>query len=1410
MPQKNMTESAKLDDKSILFIRNILPDDVDSRKLEVGGTQANIDGFLDCLCPDGTAYERIVVQVKHLTYPPKDGDAFYDIPLSIYAYSERHPGEVVVFIAASPENEIFYWRYIDSRAIEEYKNHSEHIRQTIRYHFKPEEACTKDNVKESVLRWKQMYRERMASIKDERQMAETFAASQRLAFNSISSELQGLANSYIPRKESELLYEWASGAVSSEQKSIRLLVGDAGQGKSVVIKNLIERLEAQGLNCLCLKADALVYKSDFQERLYNSIAFYTSNDKHIILIVDQIDALSQSLSADRALLNTILSVLAFVAEMQNVRVLVSCRKYDLEYDAVLSTLKDKSEIVELGLLSEENVKSALESLESGLSERIGIETLSILRNVQYLNSFCYLYRRNNKRLDYSNLIEIYDALWDIAMDGLPSEERRKDAEKLIFAIAECIRNSETLKPMWQAPTELREVFSYLASNGILMPDGNAVSFMHQTFYDYVLARMYLSQHKSFVSDIESEFQGLEIRSTVKAVLDYLRGHNELEYASEIQQLFSSGKIRLHIKLLAISILASANDPRQVEKRIVKTICLEDKRLCIHFFKGVQSEKWFSSALLLWRSLLPDALMGSQLLFAMVKALSRYSYTHPDQVYTLLDSINDEKTRNFSRMILFQGHNDYSYQKVIEEYRKLDNKSYLLVRCILDATQSNVEFALNEVGSLLLNYLEADEKADNPDGYELMQVMGKKLCRYYPEKFLSVLHQVFVKYVRENASDGYYGFSITPVFDSFSLKEYSKNFLELYKGLIIDYSANPKIILPIVDTLLSLNNRSSFAIAFIAIAAQPELYYEIIEAILADSSLIEKFLQRYVNYYFLQMLKAWYLTLDKKKAEAYQKYILSYVSSAEFSAKSEQDLAFPNLWREKWLLICNTLPNSGLIPEMKKCVGELHRRFGRKCILDEPHNEIKCYSCGGLVSDAVYKTFSKKAWLNSFLALDDTRYNNKHVSLSEHSEAFKKCVAAKPSKFKAFVFEIACRPDVKPCYVISGIEELLEAGIEYEILWPLASRYLTVEYASENICYFEELAKYFIRTDNKFIDQLIPILLEIINRPFEARLDNGQYDGTCRDISNLLNDMLIRGANSKQGYALRLLCQLSDLPERRKQVYDELYKCISSLSECLRLLPLHYLYDKVRFVDSLYYPLLQKCLEYMGPEALLLCESAIQWCFYYRTDIVNAYISRVEGIRSSHKILSQIYYYGLAVDVQKTRCLDLLERILEQDEEEVVEIIVELAMKTFLDADYTNYARMYLERYASDDRENVVKIYSLYCDNLPVEAFSFYRELAKRRTKIKGRDIISELKYLTKCIASDPVGCYKFIEEQRYDYLESTMESKVLEVMLKIYGRLKEEDDENALNEIMDVFDVLILNGNDILTSAVKMLDYNHN
>ena len=75
---------------------------------------------------------------------------------------------------------------------------------------------------------------------------------------------------------------------------------------------------------------------------------------------------------------------------------------------------------------------------------------------------------------------------------------------------------------------------------------------------------------------------------------------------------------------------------------------------------------------------------------------------------------------------------------------------------------------------------------------------------------------------------------------------------------------------------------------------------------------------------------------------------------------------PHLWWNKWVLICNTLPEDHMIPEMRRCYQELLRRFGQKHMVERNYHSVGvAHICGGVVGDETYARWPISNWLNSF-------------------------------------------------------------------------------------------------------------------------------------------------------------------------------------------------------------------------------------------------------------------------------------------------------------------------------------------------------------------------------------------------------------------------------------------------------------
>ena len=225
-----------------------------------------------------------------------------------------------------------------------------------------------------------------------------------------------LPDSHIFRKETDTLLHWIKKDLSEKESPIKLLVGKAGVGKSVVIKELIEKLEEENIVCMAIKADRSNITNDEIEglslqTLQQSVDLISSEQDKIVLIIDQIDALSQYLSNDRNKLNNLLSIVTTLQEerLKDVRIVISCRQYDLEYDAALKVLKAESSTIELAALSTDEVKGIVSKLDSRLPSMMSLQTLKTLSIPQYLDIFCRIYKKSNTRYEFNNYIELYDA-----------------------------------------------------------------------------------------------------------------------------------------------------------------------------------------------------------------------------------------------------------------------------------------------------------------------------------------------------------------------------------------------------------------------------------------------------------------------------------------------------------------------------------------------------------------------------------------------------------------------------------------------------------------------------------------------------------------------------------------------------------------------------------------------------------------------------------------------------------------------------------------------------------------------------------------------------------------------------------------------------------------------------------------
>ena len=1422
-PNKSSWASKRLDEKSVRLLRKILEDKrVDTSNIEEGGTEANTDGYISILDVDDTIVAKVTVQIKHYNNNAiSEKGVCYDIPTSLLAYAHRMKGEVVLFITCDTNNDIVYWKYIDRAFVESQIANSENIQQTYRYYFKDNENLTENNVDSVIDLWETLYHEQMLSLKDEKSKLLDFLDVNLKSFEGITTTFYGLKESHIARKETDQLFDWIQGDLTSKDCKLKLLVGNAGVGKTVIIKDLLDKLTTSGVKCLTIKADYYNITenetSDFSlEKLHASLDLLVSEHKRVVVIIDQIDALSQYLSNDRDKLNILLNVIAAWEKKysKDIRIIVSCRKYDLEYDPSLSQLKEHSTAIEVNSLDDKDVENVVNKLDSGLYHKLTSQTITTLRTPQYLDIFCRLYDSGCVgKYNYQNYMELYDDLWSSLINYANKNTSCDNLEDVMFEIANSIHEAETLTPTWLITARNNKATRYLASECIVKYNNKRISFFHQSFYDYVLARYYASKNKSLITELKSQFQGLEVRSSIKIFLDFERGHSDSLYKKDIYTIIFSNDIRLHLKQLALSILSYSDAVYKFEIDIIKKLPKLNHQLFIYFLSTTANPLWFPTIKDLIQPLVADLTTENDYFDPLRILFSNYASKFPNDIYDMVETIKDSSTKENITMWMLRNHNDYSNKKVRESYINLKVKpNFDLASCVMDAIDTNLNFALEETKELLINYyfLNNNKHKSHYD-YELFEQICERFYKEYPKDFLMIAYDCFVQIVSKTRKQSYQWYSTNEIFSNY-MSDYAEKFFDWLGNLLIQYIGEQDFDTSMVEKLLSLEEEYAFILSFKVIAAKPTLFDIYIKNLVSHNEELDKFIEfNDVRYYFLEALSKWYLSVSHEEQVKYQGYILKYRSKRDniHSDRSDNKLVLPYLGWHKWQLLCCTILESTLTKEAKRYKQELCRRFKCVYVNEKPNHHVTAASiCGGITTQEVYNHFSPDNWLSSFGKLDERitfrKGNFSPISLRAHAEAFTKCVENSPEKYKKFIFSLHDNPNIKSMYQEAGLLGLLLGGADKTELAPLFQRYMNVSYIRDNVYTFEQLAMNYTKEENCMIDDLIPILVQTIKQPL--LLKNEQEDLQVKSLTDITQHKLNVAINSFQGRALNILISICALSTRRVQIYNLLNLLYTDLAIELRLEVLYYIYYKEYYDEVLTDKLFSVYLSGSGACGLIVRTDVVQSHFYFKTDLVRTYIADLMKDNRCHDILAQIFFYGLYHDDIKDVCKQNLNKILLLNDKKVIATMIRLSLENISESCYREIATDILVCHIANNREEIVKSYEYHIEDLPVEEFNLFEEITKDWNIKSHRERFSQIKYLEKCASKLPLNCYQYIKA--HDFLHSDdyyVKEKIVKLLLGIYKQMKEEENLDAMNKMMDLFDEYVIANSYIINDAIEKL-----
>lgn len=523
------------------------------------------------------------------------------------------------------------------------------------------------------------------------------------AFANQSFELESFAPKITPkiqREEVGQILRWiAQDTQKDKPNRVSLLYGSAGVGKSVVMHDvLVEAEKNADYVVLGLKSDQIEFRdtADLSRRMNLSksivsvIKDIAKKVKRVVLLIDQIDALSLSLSSNRTPLRSICKLIEQVKGVPHVRVVISCRPYDLEYDPILNDMN----IPVKWKLKNFSGHKVMEVLKvHGADTNLADSLIEFLGNPLHLYLYLKVIPHGIHRSPITEEV-LYDELWRIYVRDVDGNKVNKEKvlNLLDIMVETMYKRQELSIHKCKIETIYIEELRYLLSQELVLLNQNGrVQFFHQTMFDYVYARRFVETGKNLLEELSTQHQGLFSRAAVKSILTFLRETDLTRYIQDINSLLftkkenGSDKFRFHLKSLALSNMTFFDRPKDAEIQLISRKIFDNNLYMSVIIESVHTGVWLEVIWSIieqkggWPALSKDYKEN------VITMCSRTLWSDADKMLDVIFRIlsyGDNEDRKLITGIINYQHINSSVNRLIKLYQKIGDEENSIAKITL--------------------------------------------------------------------------------------------------------------------------------------------------------------------------------------------------------------------------------------------------------------------------------------------------------------------------------------------------------------------------------------------------------------------------------------------------------------------------------------------------------------------------------------------------------------------------------------------------------------------------------------------------------------------------------------------------------------------------------------------------------